>query len=368
MRIAILTLPFDNNYGGYLQAYALQTFLETKGHEVTIIDRRSPDFTKYTLFKRALKNTFKSVIKHKKYPLSNYFDYKGRYMHKFVNSYMHLSNSIKSSKDLEKHFKETNYEIVVVGSDQLWRPEYVPNVEDYFLGFITKRIVKISYACSFGTSNPKFSKNQIENCRKALLSFDRVSLREDSGIKVMNEFGWISSPDPVVVLDPTMLLPVSHYISLLEGFSPQKSFKGKLLTYVLDNDQYSQQCIQTISSKLKVQVDNIIDISNWKEDNYILPSIEDWLCAFRDAEYVLTDSFHGTVFSILFHKPFFVKVNLERGADRFETLLNHFDLSDRIIKDVEKLNTIIEKPIDWVHVDKTLENKQLISSRLFDNL
>ena len=368
MRIAILTLPFDNNYGGYLQAYALQTFLETKGHEVTIIDRKWPDLTKFALFKRALKNIFKSVIKQKKYPLSNYFEYKGRYMHSFVNSYMHLSNSIKSSKDLEKHFENTKYDVVVVGSDQLWRPEYVPNVEDYFLGFIKDKIVKISYACSFGISNPEYSKDQIENCKKALLSFNRVSLREDSGIKIMNEFGWKSSPKPVVVLDPAMLLSVSHYTSLLEDYSPQKSFKGKLLTYVLDNDQYNQQCIRAISSKLNIQVDNIIDITNRKEDNYILPSIEDWLCAFRDAEYVFTDSFHGTVFSILFHKPFFVKVNLGRGADRFETLLNHFNLKDRIIKNVEDLNTIIEKPIDWLLVDKELENKQLLSSLLFDIL
>lgn len=368
MKIAILTLPFDNNYGGYLQAYALQTYLEQKEHQVTIINRQWPDSNISTRFKRALKNMLKSIIQFEKYPICDFFNYKGFNMHKFVDANMHLSPPIKSSDDLAKFFLEHCYDLVIVGSDQLWRPEYVPNVEDYFLGFLPDGIKKIAYAASFGTSSTMYTEEQVNNCGKALQSFDIVTLREKSGIRLLQKFRWVTKSSPIIVLDPTMLIPYSQYCALLQKYSPSNDYTGKILSYVLDYDNQTDNILKSLSSVLNKPIADVIDVKKWKKDNYIFPPIEEWLCAFKDADFVFTDSFHGTVFSILFHKDFCVKINFNRGADRFETLLDHFDLRDRMISDEHSIHNLVSKTIDWNEVDMRLSQHRIITSNIFQNL
>ena len=357
MKIGILTLPFNNNYGGFLQAYALQTVLEKKGHEVVIVNRRGVTVSFLKRIKRALRNFINTIIKLEYHPLGNPYKYKGKRMHNFVNKYMHLSKPISNSTELHNFFYENKLDAVVVGSDQLWRPDYVPNVEDYFLGYLPAGIKKYSYAASFGIKKPAYTPTQIKFCGDAISKFDVVTLREKSGIDIFDKFGW-NRPDARVVLDPTMLLDSTHYNSLIKDYTPQIKFEGKILNYLLDSNVEIENLIDCVEKELNIKSEYIINPKKWKQASYIFPSMEEWLCAFRDAEFVVTDSFHGTVFSILYHKPFIACANNERGVDRFITLLETFNLCDRLVSDWRNIENTLTKSIDWGYIDLVLNNKR----------
>lgn len=357
MKIGILTLPFNNNYGGFLQAYALQTVLEKKGYEVVIVNRRGRTISFFKKIKRAIRSLIYTIIKLEYHPLGDPYKYMGERMHKFVNKYMHLSQPIYNSTELHKYFNENKLDAVVVGSDQLWRPDYVPNVEDYFLGYLPAGVKKFSYAASFGIKKPMYTSAQMKSCGDAISKFDIVTLREKSGIDIIDEFGW-NRPDAKVVLDPTMLLDSDHYNSLIKDYTTPKSFIGKVLNYVLDSNVEIEHIIDSIEKELNIQSEYIINPKKRKQASYIFPSIEEWLCAFRDAEFVITDSFHGTVFSILYHKPFIAYANNDRGVDRFITLLETFNLHDRLVFDRSNVKNLLTKSIDWAYVDSVLINNR----------
>lgn len=363
MKIGILTLPFNNNYGGYLQAYALMTVLKQEGHEVELIYRQH-NRCRYPL-SYYIKTIVKMIFGRPHGPLNptreNILRWKGKLMMPFVDKYIvPRTKVLQSSKELQSAVEQGNYDVIVCGSDQLWRPDYVPNIEDFFCTFVKGDKPKlVSYAASFGTNRPIYSEEQRKVCGEAISRFSAVSVREQSGMDVIKSFGWHTENDPVVVLDPTMLLPKEHYLSLLPNAdSPSK---GKVFCYVLDNSDEVKNKTSEIISHLDKDKYEIADI---QKSGAKLPSIEVWLSAIRDADLVITDSFHGTVFSIIFNKPFVVFTNKKRGADRFETLLSHFGLKVR-----KNFVSTIETPISWTKVNAVLnEHKNLSLKYLINNI
>lgn len=359
MRIGILTLPFNNNYGGYLQAYALQYVIKHMGHEAELIFRLHNRRSLRWRVSHFVKAVARNVLNRGDQPLllSQYRELreKGRLLMPFVDGKIRRTKPLYSSFEL-KCYARGRYDVIVAGSDQLWRPDYVPNIEDFFLAFEhDARVKKVSYAASFGTGTPKYSDEERLLCGQCLAQFKAVSLREESGIDVIHRFGW-QAPGLTVVLDPTMLLPATHYESLVGSSNAEA--KGKIFCYVLDQSPVAQQIINTASLLLQREQYHIIEASLWKEEDYLMPSIESWLSGINNSSFVVTDSFHGTVFCILFNKPFAVYVNQERGSDRFTTLLGHFDLADRIVTSTADLSRVLSASIDWAHVNTLLEQKR----------
>jgi len=364
MKIAIITLPFNNNYGGYLQAYALQTALQEIGHQVTIINRQPQQPSVYDKIKYFFKSFILSFIHFEHYPYSNINEYRGKKMHEFVTRYMCISDPIFDSLQLKDYFLCNHYDTVIVGSDQIWRPDYVPNIEDYFLSYLPDGTSKISYAASFGLKHPIYNEDSRVNCGKALQAFKEVTLREYSGIDVLKEMGW-DIKGVRVVLDPTMLLSESHYYNIVKGYKPQKEYKGKILCYILDCNNTTETLSIVVQTTLNKPLIDIIDQAKWKRASYILPAVEEWLIAFRDADFIVTDSFHGAVFSILMNKPFFVYSNPQRGSDRFDTLLQHFDLKERLINDDTSrtdIINIIRQPARTIDREVLSRNYQIFKS------
>lgn len=349
MRIGILTLPFNNNYGGYLQAYALQTVLEEAGHSVEIINRRHP---KETVWRKLMRVA--SSIKHLRRYHYDINAHKGALMHSFVQSKMNLSEPLYTSEALHNYCLTKDFDCYIAGSDQLWRPEYVPNVEDYFFDYLPSKTKRIAYAASFGVANPVYTEEQKANCGRAIKKINRVGLRESSGIEVIKHFGW-EAYNATIVLDPTMLLSVEHYKSLVKDYHPKKDFHHKILAYVLDKNEQISEIKSSCAHYYRKQCEEIIDSDKWENEGYVLPAIEEWLCAFRDADFIITDSFHGTVFSILFHKPFVVIINKGRGRDRFDTLLGHFGLKNRMTETKNSIDNILNGDIVWDKVDAMLQ-------------
>lgn len=353
MRVGILTLPFNNNYGGYLQAYALMTVLKNNGYDVELINRRPNRPNLLRRIKYFIKNIIKRIMGIKTGPIfidpEYYYRYRGSRIMPFVDKYIYpKTKAVYSVHELQEVMKN-RYDAVIVGSDQVWRPIYVPNIENYFLDIIIdKKVRKIAYAASFGTDNPEFSSTQISKCGELIKDFEYISIREKGGLNVIRKFGW-ELPEIKVVLDPTMLLPSNHYLKFIK-----KDIDKYIATYILDYNNYKNSLVCTVSDVLRLKVVSAIN------QDELLPSMEEWLSTIYNSKFVITDSYHGTVFSILFNRPFIVIVNKERGSERFISLLEMFDLSYRMC-DNSNVKEVISKEINWKNVNSILEDKRIES-------
>ena len=355
MKIGILTLCLHTNYGGILQAYALQTVLERMGHEVIIFNKpaKKPKQNLFTVLKRIIKKTlgyetviFKETRDIKEYPIVNEFilDFRKKYL-KEVQIYRLSNTSI------------FNLSCIIVGSDQVWRPQYFKrqweeNMPNAFLAFTSGwNIKRVAYGASFGVDNWEYNSSETEAIRRIIHNFDIISVREETGVNLINDNLFAKATQ---VLDPTMLLDKDDYIRIIDN-SQVPTSNGNLLVYILDNNAEKKRIVKTISKKksltpFSVNVSNIPITAPIKER--IKPSVESWLRGFFDTEFVITDSFHAVVFSIIFNKPFWVIGNKERGLSRFNSILKMFHLENRLL-DESDLNVSFERlePIDWAEVN-----------------
>lgn len=364
MRIGILTLPLHTNYGGILQAYALQTVLERMGHEVHVIEKKRRPLSipiqkmPFCYGKRIVKN-----IIGRKCPIF----YEQKYNReqpiirqntdKFIKKYIHIAEY-----DDFSDIKESEYDAIVVGSDQVWRPKYfgLNQIENAYLKFAEGwNIKRIAYAASFGTDEWEYTPKQTEECGRLLRMFDVVSVREDSAVNLCKKHFGVEAQH---VLDPTMLLNREDYIKLFEVADTLKS-KGNLLYYILDETEEKKALIKRIADEKGLILFNVksqSDDINSPVSDRIQPPLEQWLRGFYDAEFVVTDSFHACVFSILFNKPFLAVGNTERGMSRFKSLLGSFKLENCFVTSHESFS--FDENINWCEVNERLHTKVDVST------
>lgn len=371
----ILTLPLWNNYGGILQSYALKIAIEGLGHKVTFIDYQKKPQNKFEIIKTNLKNYIKNnFYKERKLNLSQ-TDKLRMYISKntrdfVLNEFSPMTQVVYS----KQHLSDLNNFLdgVVVGSDQVWRPDYAPNWGNYFLDFLDMDKRRVSYAASFGISSPEFSESQVKDSIKELSKFDAISVRELSGVDIVSDiFGFTSEH----VLDPTLIVDKKVYEDLVKKYQENQS-KGTLFTYILDHNSLSANIINRIEKDLELtsfEVNSPIPKAGMKDseiESYVYPRITEWLRAFIDAEYIIADSFHGCVFSIIFNKPFVAIGNKERGLTRFHSLLKTFDLESRLVLDVRDVNSELFKfEFDWekvniIHSDLKIKALKFLNSSL----
>lgn len=355
MKIGILTVPFNNNYGGYLQAYALLTTLKKMGHEPTLIMyRHKKEKVGIRLkIKFFVKNFIKGIIDGKLYPLlydrEKIIAYKGKEMMKFESHYLNPQTDKFYTDEALKHGCKDCFDAICVGSDQVWRAIYVPNIENYFLAFTNGwNLKRYAYAASFGTNTPEYTKMQKQRCSQLIEHFDAISVREESALSVIESWG-CETVNIQTVLDPTLLLLKEQYLSMLNKL--ETVAKGKIFSYVLDGNDIIKDYINRSSAYANKE---ILQISDIQVGMNILPAVEKWLAYIRDCDLVITDSFHGTVFSIIMNKPFLVVANGSRGIARFESLLEKFGLKDRIVNEKNSPEYILKSEIDWKVVNQLL--------------
>lgn len=380
MKIAILTLTLNNNYGGILQCYALQTVLQNMGHEVVVLNRiksirlkqlilQIGSFTKSIIKKYILKRKDINIVN----PFSVYYNDKlntpihlktiNNSVSAFIKQKIKISEAICLSRQLNRFYSKEKFDILIVGSDQVWRESYSPCITDYFLGFLSNKdkTKKIAYAASFGTSENPISYEGIKLCKKHINKFDAISTREISGVKLVKE---LFNKDASLVLDPTLLLSAEDYIQLIkEDDSVSEMPHDTLTTYILDWSHKKKKCIDGIAAELKLLNRNDIYPDDSSSYSFRMKSIPQWLASFRNARYVITDSFHGCVFSIIFRKDFAVIINNERGSDRFTSLLRILELEDRIISvdDKESIMSVLTTPIAYANVERKIEDMGNVS-------
>lgn len=369
MKIGIITQRIGRNYGGTIQNYALQTILKRLGHDpVTLmLNRPKPSFIR--TFIHAVVDPILRLVG-KNVPLffsTKVADLIYSRTQKFVDE--NICIVYLNKKDFRKYAVNQCLEAFVVGSDQVWRPKYNDSLEISFLGFVEDlKLKKIAYAASFGVDEWEYNDNETLRCSKLAAKFDDISVREASAVELCKKY---LSVDSIHVLDPTMLLSKEDYCKLLKR---EKYYASKsLFAYLLDDNIEKRTIIEQIALKRGLKVvyfmpqklySNLQNAAEIPDATY--RPIEEWLAGFNECEYVVCDSFHGSVFSIIFNKPFTIIENSNRGNTRFDSLLNLFHLEDRMYnsKNIDKIDLI-----DWNDINRIIEyNKQKSLSFLRDNL
>lgn len=344
MKIGILTQPLEDNYGGILQNWALQQVLKDLGHDPITLDYG----LKYD-WGRFILSCGKSVLykltgrdRHFPHP-PRHGRYGSKYSSEFIYKYINKTKPVK--KLSERLLEVYNIDTIIVGSDQVWRPSYNEKIENSYLEFAPNfRGRRIAYGVSFGVDEWEYSETQTKSCSVLAKRFDSISVREVSGVKLCKENLNVSA---VQVLDPTLLLSDSRYKTLCNKVDVKENF---VAVYCIDLTEGKLNLIKNIASKSGLPI-KIFSANRGAE-----LTVEQWLAMFRDASYIITDSFHGTIFSIIFKKPFYTIANEARGTSRFESLLSSIGLYSRLCPEV------LYDEIDWTLIDNKLcefQNKSI---------
>lgn len=340
MKIGILTQPLLRNYGGILQNYALQQVLKKLGHKPITID-----YVAHYNFKTIVMYNIKTIIllltKGSKRKFRLYYRRRNSAMESFVTQNISVTKPIKYYRD--SVLKKNNIEALVVGSDQVWRREYNNDLYAMYLSFAKNIGLKISYAASFGIDYWNYSEEQTKKCAILAKQFKAISVREESAIKLCNDYLGI---DAVNVLDPTLLLPKEEYENLC--VSVEKPNEPILYAYILDINQEKKDFLSKIATEKKLELKIV------QADNNAKLTVPQWIAMFRDAEFIVTDSFHGTLFSIIFRKDFLTIGNKGRGMSRFTSILSKFGLEERLVNDFST-DFQTKTEINWNATEKLLE-------------
>lgn len=358
MKVGILTLPLSINYGGILQAYALQTVLERLGHEPVVINRnilwtvpgwKLPLIHAVRRAGRVL--TGKDIDVDKEISHNNAVLSRSRYTAMFVSSHIRTV-TVERYSDLS----ERMFDAIVVGSDQIWRPKYFyADIRDAYLHFARKwQIRRVAYAASFGTDEWEYTPEQTAACAALAGRFDAVSVREDGAVELCRSRLGV---DSVRLLDPTLLLDAEDYVSLLSPADRSRyarlcsASSGRLFVHFLDGSPQKHSFAERAGSEWGLSPFSLQQpaeagsgissvttpgvpagiLGEWTPQ----PPVEDWIGAFLKADAVVTDSFHGCIFSMIFRKPFIVIGNKERGMSRFVSLLSLLGLEDRLVESAD---------------------------------
>lgn len=361
MKIGILTLPIAENYGGILQAVALYRLLSSNGHDVVLIYKKSA--ATQVLWKKIIKEIlikipfqdFKNFKANKK--LNEEREIRKIFLRPFIEQEIFkISPDLYTKEDLENFAKEEKLDAVVVGSDQVWRKRYINDkyYKSYFLDFVDgTKVKKIAYAASFGKDywEGKYDHKEIA---KLLQDFTAVSVREKSGVDICKDiFGYDKA---IHVLDPTMVIGKEFYQNeIIKKYDETETNKGGLLTYVLDEAVEKKEIIEFVQKNSGLKSIHHLKGFNTSNTTYTVPQ---WVASYANADFVVTDSFHGMVFSIIFEKEFVVIGNHSRGLDRFISLLGLLGLEDRLVFDVKDLEGKRIEKIDYERVNRILENEK----------
>ena len=339
MKIAIMTQTLGHNYGGIMQAWALQQVLKRDGHQVVTLNRLSDSRSFPHAIARKLKRGLTETIGVRPLPNSIESNLPSQLLaarmltntRKFIKSELSMSEPLDSEAKLRKHIKSHGYEAVIVGSDQTWRPMYSPKLSNFFLDFLEDTNIKrIAYATSFGSDQWEYTQEEAERYGALAKKFDTVTVREDLAVEMCQTHFGIT---PEHVVDPTLLLNAEDYRALI-GKDRLSDINGGVYTYFLNPDDEKRNLANHASEQLNEPVFTHKPLYDTLDKMFAaggnisearLPEIRDWLAGFANASFVLTDSFHGMVFSLIFNKPFLVVNNPERGVARINSLATASD-------------------------------------------
>ena len=366
MKVGIITIHYGVNYGSALQAYALTKFLNDKGYEAEIINyiperyRVLPYFA--TTKNSLIINTLYIIIR---FP---FLFLQRKVFSDFIKENIPISKLYKTKDEL--YNTSNKYDVYITGSDQVWNIDYNGDTQElYYLSFAPKNSIKIACSASFGKASIT-DKKDIEIIGKTLKDFKAISVREDTGLKILCEAGIsnaLHTVDPIFLYNKDMWMEQFGFQNLI--------LQPYILIYALDNEEdrlikYAHRIATTKGYKVAlISFDN--RRRNKKNVDYCFynKSPEYFINLFSNAEYIVTNSFHGVAFSINFEKQF-IAVSRKAYNTRIESILKMFNLKSRLIernKDLELDIALREINYSNIHF-KIEEQREKLKKFLLDNL
>lgn len=356
MNVKVITRHSPSNYGSLLQSIATVKTIEGLGHDCSIIDYQRPDERglKGVLTQVNCKAGFGNPLKKLayiaiRYPIEKFALVRFDRMRK---KYLKMTSSISSHVDLKK----ISADAFITGSDQVWGP-MMNGVYDsaYFLQFVGKDSRKLAYAASFGKT--KFDESTVVAYKKMLSEYDKIAVREKSAVSLLEEWGLNNCLGQV--LDPTLLLDMSQWTNLLikkNDFDKYKDLKY-ILVYQIHNDPklsgYAKRLAKHTGMEL-LRVNPMLHQALRGGKFICSPDLSEFLSLVANASCIVTDSFHGTCFSINFGKQFIEILPNNATGTRNQSILELTGLSDRILCDFNDYS-LVDKVIDYSKVNELLE-------------
>ncbi len=333
LRAGIITFHNAENYGAALQTYALKSTLKKMGCDTRVIDYRN----RGVFLRNTIKNLYYAFTMQR--PLKNHRQYQ-----RFQNQHLNLSDrTYMSVTDFETDADD--FDVLFFGSDQIWNPDLSNGFDPFYFGQFRTKARKVAYAASVGKDRLSAQEEQTLNTLSS--TFDAISVREESAVQVFNQ-------DVSCVVDPCMLLSAAEWREL----SPTSTIREPyLLIYQLHPDKRLLKAAVELArpaNKKIYMISPYLDFRHCKlTHNLGRISPREFISYYDQADLVLSDSFHGTIFSILFEKPFYTFLPGEKTG-RITSLLAKLNLSERIVTDdslpegeinFESANPLVEKEV-----------------------
>lgn len=364
MKVDLITLHNVKNYGSVLQTYATQTILEKLGCEVEVINYSRKDLIDDNIVENRV-NSSKIFSKNKLMKIIGKafvgFSVKKqiKVFNEFLDDNIKLTKRYNSFEELLSDVPQAD--LYCTGSDQVWNSDWNNGIEKaFFLDFVKDK-PKISYAASFGKN--ELDKDEIDITREMLKEYKNISVRESSAVKIINELG-IQNVEHV--LDPTLMLNKNEWGNLKSDIK----HKGKyILVYQLNtrNPKFDKY-VEKLSKQKKMPVIRLSNViyQAFKYGKFAYcPNVNQFLTYFLNAEYIVTDSFHATGFSINFNKKF-VSIFPEKFSTRLQSILDLTGLQERKVVDFNDFS-IIDNDIDWEKVNDIIGKEREKSMTFLKN-
>lgn len=372
MKIAILTFNKTTNFGAALQCYALSTYLKQIGNDVSIINLALPGSVavKPPLYRRLLSKVRKVLLsafcrekqssEFDRYPIPNskYVEIDQKMQHEFdafqIDKIGNVSRLFTTEKELRENYPKADF--YIVGSDQVWNPQITGrNAMLYFFSFLNDE-PRMSYAASFGGSEQvSFTERQVKQLPEQLKKFKAISVREGTGVNILRNRFDIKSE---LVVDPTFLLNMDNYKRLAE--ESLEEGKGFVFVYKFIINDYWVEIINYVAKELNLKVRNdseYIQIPNFRYNPYL--NIQGWLKLIQTSDFVISDSFHCTVFCILFRKKFLTAPSYANGEGRMLSLLRDVGLEERFCYTTAEVKDKLPLLCEEINYDVVFEKLNL---------
>lgn len=361
MKIKTITCHDVYNHGASLQAYALQNYLRSLGHEVEIIDYKpdylSGHFNLWTVSSHYDKFVLRELYLICKLPNRLLRLRRKKKFDEFTKRYLILTKRYSSFKQLLSDTPKSD--VYIAGSDQIWNTNFRNGLDRvFYLGFVTDASNRISYAASFAHDSDK--EKNIEFVAEQLKNFDAISVREESGVKLLKVLGYngVQVCDPVFLLDREKWNKLAFY-----DFSNQKY----ILVYDFESNPKIECLALRMAKRLRCKIYSIGPYRlSYADKNLIYYGPDAFVSAIRDAFCVISNSFHGSAFSILYHKDFFVVKREDGLNDRMLSFLEHYALSDRLVDENTSEDVLFSK-IDYHDIEPLLQRDILFSKQFLHN-
>lgn len=358
MKIGIITYHRAKNLGAMLQSYALQKTLEKYKGKCEIIDYRNEKMEESYKVKKireckSLKEKIKNIL----------FMKKNKAFEEVRKEFNEKVQTISTKKYNKNNIKEANndYDLFVTGSDQVWNVKLNYDDENYFLNFAEDNNKKNSYAASFGTN--KINEEQKEKICNQLKTFNKISVREEEGKNVVRE---LTGRNSELVLDPTLLLNKYEWENMInnERIEKEKYIFVYVIAYTPTLLEFARKLGKERNCKVICFHTNYQKYRGMKNLTKVSP--QDFLNYIKNAEAVVTSSFHGMCFSINLQKEFYYELdeNKVNNNSRLKTLATTLNLEDRRIINGKCINN----RINYSEVTKKLEAERKKSIQFIEEL